>query len=194
MTVTIYFREFEEIEGLLITVATRKFEDDIGAVFPGGKDEGTSSGTYVGVIIALGVLVLLLLGVGFIAWWFWIRPTEWKEIEETPSVTSSGQEEPPTSVATAKSIDEVKERPSLVLNGHTWTESSDLPTPQIIKNVAQSAAATEDSAITPVDPQPSGSMTPRTRKKSLTFNENVERIEIETEVPVTIKAIYPVLD
>lgn len=59
-------------------------------------------------------------------------------------------------------------------------ESSDAA-PQLVKNItaADDSDSSTTSAVTP-------NATPRERKKSITFNENVERIEIETEVPVTV--------
>lgn len=58
-------------------------------------------------------------------WWFWIRPTEWKHIEETQSVENVRVDPTPSNhvnVATKASEETVeKERPSLKLNGNTWT-------------------------------------------------------------------------
>lgn len=61
-----------------------------------------------------------------------------------------------------------------------FAESTDSTTPQIIKN----ATAMEGNIEKSPDPTPSL----RERKKSITFNENVERIEIEAEVPVTVSS------
>lgn len=67
------------------------------------------------------------------------------------------------------------------------SESSD-SAPQIIKNITTvedpEPTSTTPATTTSVEPN----STPRERKKSITFNENVERIEIETEVPVTVKS------
>lgn len=87
--------------------------------------EDTDSGTFVAVIITLAVLVLALLCAGGVGWWFWIRPTEWKHIEESPSVENvrvDSNNPPATVEVTERTNDEeVKDRPSVVVNGHTWT-------------------------------------------------------------------------
>lgn len=176
-------------------------------VVPEQPEGETDNGTFVAVIIALSVVVLVLLCGGFIGWWFWIRPTEWKHIEETTSVENVRVEPSSRAVdVTGRTADEMmeKERPSLNINGHTWSgecvqfdiqskvclklyilllsmlESTDAA-PQLVKNItaADDSDSSTTSAVTP-------NATPRERKKSITFNENVERIEIETEVPVTV--------
>lgn len=50
--------------------------------------------------------------------------------------------------------------------------------PQILKNITNIEEGDQ-----PVATEPTASV--RERKKSITFNESVERIEIETEVPVS---------
>lgn len=99
-------------------MATAKLQDEIvAAVDEDKEEEEPSNGTFVAVIITLGVLCLALLCAGFVGWWFWIRPTEWKHIEETASVDNVKVE------VNGRSTDEMmeKERPSMVINGNTWT-------------------------------------------------------------------------
>lgn len=60
-------------------------------------------------------------------------------------------------------------------------ESSDNATPQILKNITNIEEGDQAVATEPTTTTTSA----RERKKSITFNENVERIEIETEVPVS---------
>lgn len=80
-------------------------------------EDDSDDTTFVAVIITLGVLVVILLIGGFVGWWFLIRPTEWKHIEETSSVENVQVVD---NVPTTEEMTE-KERPSLNLNGHTWT-------------------------------------------------------------------------
>lgn len=107
------------------TLSSVKLQDEIVAVAEelDGDSEETSNGTFVAVIITLGVLCLILLCAGFVGWWFWIRPTEWKHIEETTSVENVRVEPSTTIEVNEKVLEEMKERerPSVVLNGNTWT-------------------------------------------------------------------------
>lgn len=68
------------------------------------------------VIVTLAVLVVILLGGGFVAWWFWIRPTEWKHVEESRSNSLDNVQ------ADMGEMQEKDEgRPSVTLKDHTWT-------------------------------------------------------------------------
>lgn len=120
-------RKIEAIEGTAsFRLSTVKLEDEmtVGEEKNEEDEDEPSNSTFVAVIIALSVLVLLLLGAGFVGWWFWIRPTEWKHIEETNSVENVRIERATQDVGTTgKGTEEMmeRERPSLNLNGHTWT-------------------------------------------------------------------------
>lgn len=81
------------------------------------QDLESDSTVFVAVIITLAVLVVILLGGGFVAWWFWIRPTEWKHVEESRSNSLENVQ------AEFAEIQEKKEepRPSVTLRDNTWT-------------------------------------------------------------------------
>lgn len=113
----IFCRALDGVE----TISSAKLEDEISA------SELTNDGdnsTFVAVIITLSILVIILLCAGFVGWWFWIRPTEWKHIEENTSVDSVKVER--SSPPVGDTIEEMaeKERPSVALNGYTWTGES----------------------------------------------------------------------
>lgn len=120
------FSKFEEANGgAAFTLTSARLEDEMPVgVVPEQPEGETDNGTFVAVIIALSVVVLVLLCGGFIGWWFWIRPTEWKHIEETTSVENVRVEPSSRAVdVTGRTADEMmeKERPSLNINGHTWS-------------------------------------------------------------------------
>lgn len=112
----------EEIEDLVsFSLMPVKLEEEIITAAPQDPEE-TSDTPFVAAIISLSVVVFILLAAGFVGWWFWIRPTEWKHIEETASVNSASMDNQDGGLAT-KTTEEMaeKDRPSVTLNGHTWT-------------------------------------------------------------------------
>ncbi|XP_055708550.1 uncharacterized protein LOC129804881 isoform X2 [Phlebotomus papatasi] len=136
-----------------------------------GEDEGV-----VGFIIGLAVLgaaLAILLVAAFWGWWKWIRPYEYKTMENE-SVTSDDNGLNPDFDKKA------------VLEGH-------IPEPLRLSETYNDPARHSP----PMNPNPDISSVetgepyddarpespPKERRKSLRFNEDVERIEIVTEVP-----------
>lgn len=75
---------------------------------------------FVAVIVTLAILVVILLGGGFVGWWFWIRPTEWKHVEESRSNSLENVQTEFAEIQEKGSSDD-SSRPSVTLKDHTWT-------------------------------------------------------------------------
>lgn len=156
-----------------------------------GEDEGV-----VGFIIGLAVLgaaLAILLVAAFWGWWKWIRPYEYKTMENE-SVTSDDNGLNPDFDKKA------------VLEGHipeplsTVQDQSNRPQQDLENSFFSGLSETYNDPARhspPMNPNPdissvetgepyddaSPGSPPKERRKSLRFNEDVERIEIVTEVP-----------
>lgn len=155
------------------------------------SDDESEITVWIIVVSVMGAIILLAMVALFLMWWFKIRPYEYKTMIDETTVSQENLQGDFTDSGVAESSPpmsrfEIEKRESVNISGSTERESTDEPTKRAVL-LLNLLDGDEDAVSLENSFGEDGERRERKKSQGVTFNELVERIDIETEIETEVR-------